>query len=72
MCEHEIVGDYHRGCQHFHGRYYTGERTDCNSEKCKTSQAHKHLPTQRCNCPAVVTDRHRVQNMIHAPHPDCQ
>lgn len=25
MCHHEIVGDYHRGCGHFHGRYFTGD-----------------------------------------------
>ena len=63
------IGDFHRGCQvrsliallvrslshlkHFHGRYYTGERVDCRSPKCKTSSAHAHPPTMTCRCEAV-------------------
>ncbi|CAL1697451.1 unnamed protein product [Somion occarium] len=71
MCIHEIVGDYHRGCQHFHGRYYTGQVTDCNSENCKSSKAHKHT-ARNCGCIAVVTDDRRVQNLIQTKHEDCQ
>ncbi|TBU24842.1 hypothetical protein BD311DRAFT_780691 [Dichomitus squalens] len=72
MCEHEVIGDFYRGCQHFHGRYYTGERVDCRSPKCKTSAAHAHSPTIACRCQAVVVDKKTVQNMIQAKHPDCQ
>ncbi|KAH9936905.1 hypothetical protein B0H21DRAFT_698934, partial [Amylocystis lapponica] len=65
------VGDFHRGCQHFHGRYYTGEKTDCNSAACKTSRAHKHAPAMACSCKTVVTELRRVQNLIHARHAEC-
>ncbi|KAF9784775.1 hypothetical protein BJ322DRAFT_869527 [Thelephora terrestris] len=71
MCEHEIVGDYYRGCGHFHGRYYTGEVQDCNSTNCKASKAHKHT-ARNCGCINVVTNVNRVQNMFQAKHPDCQ
>ncbi|KAI0669032.1 hypothetical protein C8Q78DRAFT_224898 [Trametes maxima] len=53
MCEHEYIGDYYRGCKHFHGRYYTGEKVDCGSQTCKTSAAHIHPPTMNCRCPTV-------------------
>ncbi|KAI0776622.1 hypothetical protein BD413DRAFT_468330 [Trametes elegans] len=71
MCEHEIIGDYYRGCKHFHGRYYSGEKTDCGSPTCKTSAAHVHPPTMGCRCPTVATERRRVQNMYQTKHPDC-
>ncbi|KAI0703083.1 hypothetical protein C8Q76DRAFT_801934 [Earliella scabrosa] len=91
MCEHELIGDYYRGCgartlpptrakqrltrvpplQHFHGRYYSGERVDCGSSKCKTSAAHAHAPTVSCRCIAVVKDRNKPQNMFQGKHPDC-
>ncbi|RDX49027.1 hypothetical protein OH76DRAFT_621036 [Lentinus brumalis] len=71
MCEHELIGDYYRGCQHFHGRYYSGERVDCMSPKCKTSTAHIHNPNLGCRCATIVTNRNKVQSVIHAKHPDC-
>ncbi|KIM57011.1 hypothetical protein SCLCIDRAFT_17068 [Scleroderma citrinum Foug A] len=71
MCEHEIVGDYYRGCGHFHGRYFTGHVIDCNSSGCKTSQAHRHKTAPNCGCPKVVTEDRRVQNLFQTPHPDC-
>ncbi|GJE93023.1 hypothetical protein PsYK624_091820 [Phanerochaete sordida] len=71
MCEHEVVGDFYRGCQHFHARYYTGEVTDCKAEECKTSSNHMHKTARRCDCSTVVTELRRVQNMIQMPHEDC-
>ncbi|OSX56953.1 hypothetical protein POSPLADRAFT_1158044, partial [Postia placenta MAD-698-R-SB12] len=65
------IGDYYRGCQHFHGRYYSGESFDCHSENCKTSQAHKHARGTNCTCKPVIIDRNRVQNMFYTHHPDC-
>ncbi|KDQ24671.1 hypothetical protein PLEOSDRAFT_34021 [Pleurotus ostreatus PC15] len=52
MCTAELIGDYYRGCQHFVGLYYTGERTDCNSPKCGVSAAHRHT-APNCPCPKV-------------------
>ncbi|KZT67899.1 hypothetical protein DAEQUDRAFT_712829 [Daedalea quercina L-15889] len=72
MCEYELIGDYYRGCQHFHGRYHSGERFDCNNPHCKTSSAHVHSQGSNCGCPAVETDRNRVQNMFYTKHEDCQ
>ncbi|PCH42870.1 hypothetical protein WOLCODRAFT_73818, partial [Wolfiporia cocos MD-104 SS10] len=66
------IGDYYRGCQHFHGRYYSGERVDCGSPDCKTSRSHKHPKGTNCGCTAVATDRQRVQNMFYTHHPDCE
>lgn len=43
--------------KHFHGRYYTGERVDCGSQRCKTSSAHIHGATTSCRCPAVSSIR---------------
>ncbi|KAF8556778.1 hypothetical protein OG21DRAFT_1436516 [Imleria badia] len=71
MCHHEVVGDYYRGCGHFHGRYYTGEVTDCNSQRCKTSKSHMHKTATNCGCPTVVTEDRRIQNLFQMPHPDC-
>ncbi|KAI0753679.1 hypothetical protein C8Q74DRAFT_1320184 [Fomes fomentarius] len=71
MCEHELIGDYYRGCGHFHGRYYSGERVDCRSSKCKTSSAHAHAPTVSCRCSAIVKDKNKPQNMFQGKHPDC-
>ncbi|KAH9921660.1 uncharacterized protein B0H18DRAFT_1020742 [Fomitopsis serialis] len=58
--------------QHFHGRYHSGERFDCNSPHCKTSSAHAHAKGSNCGCSAVETDRNRVQNMFYTKHEDCQ
>ncbi|KZT05089.1 uncharacterized protein LAESUDRAFT_656729, partial [Laetiporus sulphureus 93-53] len=66
------IGDYYRGCQHFHGRYYSGEVFDCNSPDCRTSQAHKHSRGLNCRCPSVSVDRQRVQNMFYTKHPECE
>ncbi|EGN94706.1 hypothetical protein SERLA73DRAFT_187763 [Serpula lacrymans var. lacrymans S7.3] len=71
MCLHEIVGDYYRGCGHFHGRYFTGEMSDCNASRCKTSKSHMHKTAPNCGCPSVVTEDRRVQNLYQTPHPDC-
>ena len=48
--------------KHFHGRYYTGERVDCGSQRCKTSSAHIHGATTSCRCPAVST------STVHSTH----
>lgn len=47
------VGDRYTGCGHFVALYETGEVTDCMSEDCKTSSAHKHKTAKNCGCPAV-------------------
>jgi hypothetical protein len=39
--------------QHFHGRYFTGEKVDCGFVGCKTSRMHKHKTAQNCGCPEV-------------------
>ncbi|KAI0782443.1 hypothetical protein BC629DRAFT_1289469, partial [Irpex lacteus] len=65
------VGDFYRGCQHFHGRYYTGKVVDCMSSTCKTSAHHKHKTARACLCPTVITEARRVQNLIHAPYEGC-
>ncbi|KAI0363931.1 hypothetical protein BV20DRAFT_1039655 [Pilatotrama ljubarskyi] len=65
MCEHEVIGDYYRGCKHFHGRYYTGEKTDC------AGAMHVHPPTMSCRCPTIATEKRRVQNMYQTKHSDC-
>ncbi|KAG6374072.1 hypothetical protein JVT61DRAFT_4713 [Boletus reticuloceps] len=39
--------------QHFHGRYFTGEVSDCNSQRCKTSKSHMHKTAPNCGCPTV-------------------
>ncbi|KAL4071538.1 hypothetical protein V8B97DRAFT_1960664 [Scleroderma yunnanense] len=72
MCHHEVVGDYYRGCGHFHGRYFTGDVIDCNYSGCKTSKSHRHKTAINCGCPEVVTENRRVQNLFQTPHPDCQ
>ncbi|KAF8968773.1 hypothetical protein BDZ97DRAFT_1797979 [Flammula alnicola] len=72
MCKHEIIGDFYRGCGHFHGRYYTGETMDCGSDICKTSRAHKHKTANNCGCPEVVIEDRRIQNMFQIPFPECQ
>ncbi|KAF4568412.1 hypothetical protein EYR40_010181 [Pleurotus pulmonarius] len=71
MCRHEIIGDYYRGCGHFHGRYYTGEIHDCLRDTCKSSAKHKHKTARNCGCPEIVTDDNQVQNMFQANHPEC-
>ncbi|KAI0725549.1 hypothetical protein C8Q72DRAFT_588578 [Fomitopsis betulina] len=72
MCEYELIGDYYRGCQHFHGRYYSGERKDCNYSYCKKSSAHIHALGTNCSCPEMRTDYNRVQNMFYTKHENCQ
>ncbi|KAI9453807.1 hypothetical protein HD554DRAFT_2207594 [Boletus coccyginus] len=72
MCHHEVVGDYYRGCGHFHGRYFTGEVSDCNSPRCKTSKSHMHKTALNCGCPPVVTENRRIQNLFQMLHPDCE
>ncbi|KAI0683953.1 hypothetical protein BC835DRAFT_1294494, partial [Cytidiella melzeri] len=65
------VGDFYRGCQHFHGRYYTGKVVDCMSPTCKTSAHHRHKTSRHCLCIAVSTELRRVQNLIHTPFEGC-
>ncbi|TFK27320.1 hypothetical protein FA15DRAFT_666616 [Coprinopsis marcescibilis] len=72
MCKHEAIGDFYRGCGHFHVRYYTGETLDCGSDSCKSSASHKHKTANNCGCPEVVMEDRRVQNMFQAPFPECQ
>ncbi|KAF5329438.1 hypothetical protein D9619_008992 [Psilocybe cf. subviscida] len=73
MCHHEIIGDFYRGCGHFHGRYYTGEKKDCGNAACKTSRAHKHKSsTVACNCPEVVQEDRKIQNMFQINFPKCE
>ncbi|KIL64537.1 hypothetical protein M378DRAFT_162982 [Amanita muscaria Koide BX008] len=72
MCQHEIIGDYYRGCGHFHGRYYTGETSDCHSSCCKTSTYHKHKTAINCGCPEVITEKRKIQNLFQVPFPECQ
>ncbi|TFK37570.1 hypothetical protein BDQ12DRAFT_684901 [Crucibulum laeve] len=72
MCKHEVIGDFYRGCGHFHGRYFTGETLDCGSDSCKTSSAHKHKTTKACTCPEIVMEERRIQNMFQIPFPECQ
>ncbi|KAF9040074.1 hypothetical protein BJ165DRAFT_1531050 [Panaeolus papilionaceus] len=57
--------------QHFHGRYFTGETSDCGSDSCKTSRAHKHK-ANNCGCAEIVVEDRRVQNMFQIPFPECQ
>ncbi|KAF9528835.1 hypothetical protein CPB83DRAFT_813401 [Crepidotus variabilis] len=71
MCKHEIIGDFYRGCGHFHGRYYTGCIIDCKNDKCKTSGSHKHKSASNCGCAEVIDDDRRVQNMFQIPFPEC-
>ncbi|KAL4268586.1 hypothetical protein AB1N83_001803 [Pleurotus pulmonarius] len=61
MCTAELIGDYYRGCQHFVGLYYTGERTDCNSPKCGVSAAHRHT-APNCPCPKQDEDDRKVED----------
>ncbi|KAF9478569.1 hypothetical protein BDN70DRAFT_879804 [Pholiota conissans] len=72
MCKHQVIGDFYRGCGHFHGRYYTGEITDCGSATCKTSVAHRHRTANNCGCPQVVDEDRKIQNMFQHPNPECQ
>ncbi|KAJ2914901.1 hypothetical protein MD484_g5526, partial [Candolleomyces efflorescens] len=72
MCKHEAIGDFYRGCGHFHVRYFTGETLDCGSTACKTSASHKHKTANNCGCPEIVIEERRVQNMFQAPYPECQ
>ncbi|KAF8904698.1 hypothetical protein CPB84DRAFT_1772608 [Gymnopilus junonius] len=72
MCKHEVIGDYYRGCGHFHGRYYTGETLDCNNVLCKSSRAHKHKSATNCGCQEVVIEDRKIQNMFQIPFPECQ
>ncbi|KAF8346585.1 hypothetical protein F5887DRAFT_882893 [Amanita rubescens] len=66
------IGDYYRGCGHFHGRYYTGETKDCGSTACKTSGSHKHKTAPNCGCPEVITEERKIQNLFQIPFPECQ
>ncbi|KAF8064206.1 hypothetical protein FPV67DRAFT_1451433 [Lyophyllum atratum] len=59
MCKHEVVGDFYRGCGHFHGRYFTGETKDCKSEECRTSVMHKHKTARNCRCPEVIDEERK-------------
>ncbi|EIN05754.1 hypothetical protein PUNSTDRAFT_91335 [Punctularia strigosozonata HHB-11173 SS5] len=70
MCEYEVVGDRYTGCGHFVALYETGEVTDCMSEDCKTSSAHKHKTAKNCGCPAVKWQRRKIQNMFRTKCPD--
>ncbi|KIK09426.1 hypothetical protein K443DRAFT_82365 [Laccaria amethystina LaAM-08-1] len=72
MCKHEIIGDFYRGCGHFHGKYYTGETMDCGSDCCKSSNSHKHKTANKCSCPEIVIEERRVQNLYQTHHADCQ
>lgn len=62
--------------QHFHGRYYSGEKTDCGSKTCKTSAAHAHPPTIGCRCPTVrgssissLANAVADEGISHLPYP---
>ncbi|KAF9496771.1 hypothetical protein BDN71DRAFT_1388705 [Pleurotus eryngii] len=71
MCTAELIGDYYRGCQHFVGLYYTGERTDCNSPKCGVSAAHRHT-APNCPCPKQDQDERKVRNMFQVSCDACR
>ncbi|KDR65334.1 hypothetical protein GALMADRAFT_131408 [Galerina marginata CBS 339.88] len=72
MCSYEIVGDYYRGCQHFHGRYYTGQVISCDDKFCKTSPFHKHKTTKNCTCAEIVVEDRRVQNLFQVAFVKCR
>ncbi|KJA22108.1 hypothetical protein HYPSUDRAFT_41233 [Hypholoma sublateritium FD-334 SS-4] len=72
MCNHKVIGDFYRGCGHFHGRYFTGEYVDCLSQICKTSSVHKHKSATNCGCDEVVTEDRKIQNMFQIPFPECK
>ncbi|KIM35733.1 hypothetical protein M413DRAFT_53245, partial [Hebeloma cylindrosporum] len=65
------IGDFYRGCGHFHGRYYTGEILDCNSPICKTSQRHMHKTAPNCGCLEIVVENRKIQNMFQIQFPKC-
>ncbi|KNZ77329.1 hypothetical protein J132_05757, partial [Termitomyces sp. J132] len=66
------IGDFYRGCGHFHGRYFTGGVTDCGSTECKASAMHKHKTIRNCPCPEVIDEDRKIQNMFQVPFADCQ
>ncbi|TDL25499.1 hypothetical protein BD410DRAFT_813289 [Rickenella mellea] len=72
MCTYECKGDYYRGCQHYVRRYYTGNRTDCLEEDCKTSSAHKHKTARDCGCPQVKEDDQKIVNMFQCKCESCE
>ncbi|KAF9450497.1 hypothetical protein P691DRAFT_810174 [Macrolepiota fuliginosa MF-IS2] len=72
MCKYEVVGDYYRGCGHFHQRYYTGAVTDCGLAVCKTSKQHSHGSSKDCDCPEVVVEDRKVENMFQSAFGQCK
>ncbi|KAG6864799.1 hypothetical protein C0991_007055 [Blastosporella zonata] len=69
MCKHEVIGDFYRGCGHFHGRYFTGEVKDCESSECRASAMHKHKSTRKCQCPEVSVYAYMVPVFASYSHP---
>ncbi|EKM75399.1 hypothetical protein AGABI1DRAFT_80003 [Agaricus bisporus var. burnettii JB137-S8] len=72
MCKHEVVGDYYRGCGHFHLRYFTGKVSDCDLTVCKTSKKHAHGNKKNCDCPEVIVEDRKVENLFQNPFSQCQ
>ncbi|KZT25078.1 hypothetical protein NEOLEDRAFT_1066180, partial [Neolentinus lepideus HHB14362 ss-1] len=68
---YDRVADYYSGCQHWVNIYYTGDKTDCGSETCKTSQSHKHKTARDCGCPTLKRDNQKRQNMFRTKCPTC-
>ncbi|TFK97839.1 hypothetical protein BDV98DRAFT_573885 [Pterulicium gracile] len=72
MCKHQVVGDFYRGCGHFHNDYYTGDVADCGSEVCKSSAAHKHKTARECGCKAFKEDDTKLRNLFRVSHESCR
>ncbi|TFL05587.1 hypothetical protein BDV98DRAFT_560282 [Pterulicium gracile] len=71
MCGREVVGDWYRPCRHFIKAYDTSNTSDCMSERCGLSSAHKHT-ARLCGCPLVEHEIQKIQNMFRFPCDSCK
>ncbi|PFH53071.1 hypothetical protein AMATHDRAFT_138131, partial [Amanita thiersii Skay4041] len=64
-------GDLYRGCGCFVKSYYSGDKVDCESSDCRTSDSHTHK-APNCPCGTVRQDHRRIMNLFQFPCDDCK